>query len=145
MAAEVTSAARWSLKIKSVEEGTFKDVSGFDSETEVIDWRETSSAGNQVLHKVPGNLKWSNIVCRRGVTDSVTLQNWRKDVEGGKFPDCRKDVTLDLLAPDLKIIATYALKEAWPSKLKISDMSATSTEYVVEELEICHIGMTREK
>jgi phage tail-like protein len=143
---EVTAASRWHLVIDGVSTATFQAVSGFDSETEVIEWRETGEKGNVVLHKVQGNLKWSNVTCKRGVTDNTALHDWRKSVEGGKPKDARKGVTLTLLDPELETVASYALKEAWPCKLKISDLDATKgTEYVVEELELAHIEMTRTK
>ncbi len=143
---EVTAASRWSLVIENVSTATFQSVSGFDSETDVIEWRETGDKGNVVIHKVQGNLKWSNVTCKRGVTDNTVLQDWRKKVEDGKPKDARQSVTLTLLDPELEAVAVYTLKEAWPCKLKISDLDATKgTEYVVEELELAHIGMVRTK
>ena len=67
--AEAIGALRWYLEIDGITEGIFREVTGLDSETEVIEHRVTGKGGNLIVQKIPGALKWSNITLRRGITD----------------------------------------------------------------------------
>ena len=85
MPREVVGALRWYLEIDGIAEAIFREVTGLDSETEVIEHRVTGKGGNIVVHKIPGALKWSNIVMRRGVTDDRKLHDWRQKIEEGQI------------------------------------------------------------
>ncbi|MCW3060924.1 MAG: conserved hypothetical phage tail protein, partial [Capsulimonas sp.] len=79
--AEAIGALRWYLEIDGLTEGIFREVTGLDSETEVIEHRVTGKGGNLIVQKIPGALKWSNIVMKRGVTDDRKLHDWRRQIE----------------------------------------------------------------
>ncbi len=143
--AEVVGALRWYLEIDGITEGIFKEVSGLDSETEVIEHRVTGKGGNLVVHKIPGALKWPPIVCRRGVTDDKKLHDWRKKIEDGQIESNRKNGSITLYAPDQKVVARYTFKKGWPSKFKGPALDSAKNEIAVEELEITHEGLERQQ
>ena len=105
--AEGVGALRWYLEIDGITEGIFKEVSGLDSETEVIEHRVTGKGGNIIVHKVPGALKWPNIVLRRGLTDDRKLHDWRDKIEKGQTEANRKNGTVTLYDPSHKPVAKY--------------------------------------
>ena len=43
----------------------------------------------------------------------------------------------------MKVIATYNIKQAWPSKYTGVSMNANSNEIAVESITICHEGFKR--
>lgn len=143
--AEGIGALRWYLEIDGITEGTFKEVSGLDSENEVIEHRVTGKGGNLVVHKIPGALKWPNIVLRRGVTDDRKLHDWRKAIEDGKVEANRKNGSITLYSPENKAIAKYTFKKGWPCKFKGPALDAGKNEVAIEELEICHEGLERQQ
>lgn len=143
--AEVVGALRWYLEIDSITEGIFKEVSGLDSETEVIEHRATGPKGNIVVHKIPGALKWPNIVMRRGVTDDKKLHDWRKKIEEGQIEANRKNGTITLYAPDGKVVAKYTFTKGWPCKFKGPALDSSKNEIAIEELEIAHEGLQRQQ
>ena len=55
----------------------------------------------------------------------------------------RTDCTLELLDYDGSPIATYNIKQAWPSKYTGVSMNANSNEIAVESITICHEGFKR--
>ena len=61
--------------------GQFREVSGLDSEQEIVEQKEVDANGNPITVKVPGNLKWSNIELKRGVDTDKALWEWRHQVE----------------------------------------------------------------
>ena len=143
--AEAVGALRWYLEIDGITEGIFREVSGLDSENEVIEHRASGNKGNLVVHKIPGALKWSNIVCRRGVTDDRKLYDWRKKIEDGQVEANRKNGTLTCYDPTGKAVAKYTFSKGWPCKYKGPSVDASKNEIAVEELEIAHEGLTRQQ
>jgi phage tail-like protein len=141
--AEVIGALRWYLEVDGITEGIFKEVSGLDSETEVIEHRHTGPKGNIIVTKIPGALKWSNINFKRGITDDKKLQDWRKKIEDGQIESNRKNGTITCYAPDNSVVAKYTFVRAWPCKWKGPSLDAKSNDIAIEELELAHEGLTR--
>ena len=48
----------------------FKEISGIESSREVIEHRENTMTGKEVIKKLPGKKSWSDITLKRGVTDN---------------------------------------------------------------------------
>src|SRR4029079_2364178 len=90
--------------------GQFREVSGLDSEQEIVEQKEVDQNGNPVIIKVPGNLKWSNIELKRGIDTAKGLWDWRYQVESGGPDTARTDCTLELLGYDRATITTHNLK-----------------------------------
>jgi len=123
--------------------GQFREVSGLDSESEIVEHKEVDAQGNPLIVKVNGNLKWSNIELKRGVDINKGLWEWRYMVES-KGPDAaRTDCTLELIDYDGSAIATYNITQAWPVKYSGASMNAGSNEVAVEGITICHEGFKR--
>jgi len=60
--------------------GQFREVSGLDSEQEIIEQKEVDANGNVSIKKVPGNLKYSNVELKRGIDVDKALWEWRYQV-----------------------------------------------------------------
>lgn len=143
--AEAVGSLRWYLEIDGITEGVFREVTGLDSETEVIEHRVTGKGGNLVVHKIPGALKWSNIVLRRGVSDDKRLHDWRDQIEKGQIESNRKNGTITLYDPKGTAVARYTFVKGWPAKIKGPTLDASKNEIAIEELEIAHEGLTRQQ
>jgi phage tail-like protein len=75
----------------------FSEISGLDSENTPIEYREGADAIN-APRKLPGIEKYSNVVCKRGITGSLALWEWRKEIrDGGYAPMPSRTVTIKLL------------------------------------------------
>ena len=123
--------------------GQFREVSGLDTESEIIEHKEVDAQGRPMIVKVSGNLKHSNIELKRGVDIDKGLYEWRKMVED-KGPDgARTDCTLELMDYDGSAIATYTITQAWPVKYTGVTMNAGSNEVAVEGITLAHEGFKR--
>ena len=123
--------------------GQFREVSGLDSEQEIVEQKEVDAQGNPVTVKVPGNVKWSNIELKRGIDVDKSLWEWRYQVETEGPDSARTDCTLELIDYDGSPITTYTITQAWPSKYTGAAMNAGSNEVAVEAITICHEGFKR--
>ena len=120
--------------------GLFTEVSGLDSENEVIEFRDGNDPN--VTRKVPGQLKYANIVLKRGITGDSSLWQWRRLVETGNIADARSNGTIVLLDRG-NPIATWRFVNAWPAKLTGPELDGGKNEVAIETLVIAHEGFLR--
>ena len=125
--------------------GLFRECSGLGSENEVVEQKAVTQKGQVVVIKLPGNLKWENIVLKRGVTDDMEIWKWRQLVEEGKVNDARKNGSITMYDQANNEVARWNFVSAWPLKVTGPSLNANSNEIAVEELTIVHEGMAREK
>src|SRR3954469_16059732 len=123
--------------------GQFREGSGLDAESEIIEQKQANAQSNIDILKIPGNLKWSNIELKRGVDVDKSLWEWRYQVESAGPDAARTDCTLELCDYDGSAIATYTIQQAWPSKYTGAAMNAGSNEVAVESITLCHEGFKR--
>ena len=112
--------------------GGFKSVSGMDSETEIVEFKQ---GNDKVVRKKPGRTTYANIVLERGYTATDDLWQWRKNIEDGKI-DRRSGSVIILDQDGQTEVARYNFYEGWPSKWYVPDMSADSSAMAIEKLEI---------
>jgi phage tail-like protein len=89
--------------------------------------------------------KYSNIVCKRGITSNLELYNWYKDIVDGKINSSRKTICVLLLDELGNEAARWDFGNAWPSKYDAPYMNATGNTIAIETLEIAHEGELRTK
>lgn len=122
--------------------GGFSEVSAPDITSDPIEYREGNFSVNTV-GKQPGLVKYENITLKWGMTESMDLYNWMKEVEGGTIN--RKTVVIRLHDDTQAEIAKWTVISAWPTKYTATDFNATSNEVAVETLVLAHEGVTRDK
>jgi len=130
---------RFRLEIDGLEAGGFSEVSGFDANIDVIEYREGDMV--QTPMKLPGLKKYGNITLKQGLTDSIVLYEWI--ITGVDGPVDRKTVTITALDEAGEPAASWQVINAWPMKYTAPDFNATSSEVAIEVLELAHEGMTR--
>jgi phage tail-like protein len=112
--------------------GGFKSVSGMDSETEIIEFKQ----GNDlVVRKKPGRTTYNNVVLERGFTATDDLFQWRKNIEDGKI-DRRAGSIIILDQDGQSEVARYNFYEGWPCKWNVPDMDSDSSSMAIEKIEI---------
>lgn len=125
--------------------GAFRECTGLGSENEVVEYKASGPKGEYVIKKVPGRMKWNNVVLKRGITDAMDMWKWRKMVEEGKIKDARKNGSIVMFSQQGQEVARWNFVNAWPSKLTGPAANATNNEVAIEELEITHEGYERVK
>src|SRR4030042_1321055 len=92
--------------------GYFTEVSGLGSETEIIEQKVVNEKGHEVILKIPGRLKWGDIVLKRGITSNLDMWNWRKQVEDGDVKGARMNGSIVMFDQDLKETARWTFNNA---------------------------------
>jgi phage tail-like protein len=118
----------------------FSEVTGLNSETDVVDYREGTD--DITVRKLSGMKKFGMVTLKRGVaaSDVQDFVAWRKFVEDGNIT--RQDISIVLLDEQREEKLRYNLRNAWPSKWVGPDLKAGANEIAIEQIEICHEGIS---
>jgi len=133
------------LEVDGIAEATFREASGLDSETQVIESKETGNKGQTVIKKLPGSLKWGDITLKRGFTDDMKLQEWRNKVVDGKLTDMRKNGSIVVYDYENVEVLRLNFTNGWISKLAGPSLNATGNDVAIESITIVHEGLKRIK
>jgi len=131
------------LEIDGVQVGAFTEVHGLQVEVEMTD--EVKEGGqNEYVHRLPGRLKWSNLVLKRGTTDN-NLFDWFKASSGEELAANRNKLerttaALSMVGGQGQVLRTWVFYDAFPVKWSGPKFAATSSELATEELEVAHHG-----
>ncbi|MBN1641152.1 MAG: phage tail protein [Anaerolineae bacterium] len=124
--------------------GYFTECSGIGSEHDIIEHKVVDTQGHEIVRKIPGRLKWSDVTLKRGITSNLEIWNWRDLVVQGKMSDARQNCSIVMLSRDYQEVAIWNFYNAWPSKVSGPSLKADSNEFGIEEVTIVHEGMERE-
>jgi phage tail-like protein len=133
------------VEVQGVFTGTFRGCTGLGSQSEVIENLAAGAGGVTHIYKIPGVTRWTNIVLKRGVTDSMDVWAWRKQVEEGKVNEARKNGSIIMYDQTNTEVARWNFENGWPSKISGPNLDASTNEIAIEELEIAHEKLVREK
>lgn len=112
--------------------GGFKSVSGMNSKTEVIEFKQ---GNDMVIRKKPGRTTYENITLERGYTATDDLWQWRKNIEDGKID--RRSGSIIILDQDGQTeVARYNFYEGFPCAWYVPENNADSSEMAIEKIEL---------
>jgi phage tail-like protein len=116
----------------------FQEVSGLDSENTPIEYRTGADPMN-TDRKLPGKEKYPNCSLKRGITGSLYLWDWRKEVRDGAatVPPTR-NVTIELLNEQHVSVFKWKLTNAWCTKLGGPSLNAKGNEIAIETMELAY-------
>ena len=123
--------------------GAFRECSGLGSENAVVEEKASDRKGKSMVKKIPGNLTWSNIILKQGITDDMTMWTWRKQIEDGQIDEARKDGSIVMFSHEGQELARWNFINAWPTRISGPSIAMNSDDVAVEEIEITHEGYER--
>lgn len=132
------SAFNFTVSIDGAVVAAFQEVSGLDSENTPIEYREGGDAFN-TTRKLPGIEKYPNAVLKRGLTGTLYLWQWRKEVRdgGSAFPPVR-NVVIQLQNEQHVNVYKWKLTNAWCTKLSGPSLKGQGNELAVETMELAY-------
>lgn len=128
------------VQLEDAPEAGFSEVELPEGRIEPIEYREGADRGP--VRKLPGRLSFGNVVLRRGLAGGTELFAWWKAVAEGQA--ARRDVAIVLLDESRQPVATWRLRNAWPTRLAYGRLDARGNEIVIETLELAHEGFELE-
>jgi phage tail-like protein len=109
---------------------TFMSCSGLEVEIAPIYFRE--GGAGQVVHALPGQVRYGAVTLSYGLTSSAELWNWLSPPSG--VPQVR-NVTIAMLdSAGATEVMRWDLTRAWPSRWRGATLDAMSQELAIEEL-----------
>lgn len=130
------------VEISDVEAMSFKEVSGLDSETEIIEYRSGDSPNFSKV-KMPGLKKNGNITLKKGIFVSDNrFWNWYNEIQLNTIK--RRTVTIKLLDEKGNPTMVWTAINAWPTKISTDGFKSDGNEVAIETLELAHEGITIE-
>lgn len=123
--------------------GFFTECSGIGNETEVIEYKIVIEGKTQVVRKIPGRIKWSEITLKRGVSTNKSFWDWRNQVMSGKVKDARQNGSIMMYDQGGNLAAQWNFTNAWPSKITWPSLKSDGNEVIIEEITIVHEGIVR--
>lgn len=128
------------VKLGSVGEISFKEVSGLDAEAQIIEYRSGDSKQFSTI-KMPGIKKYSNVSLKKGVfAKDNKLFDWFNKITLNTIQ--REEVTISLLDEKGNPTMVWTLTNAWPTKVTGVSLKSDGNEAAIESLDLAHEGLT---
>lgn len=121
------------MEIDGIEVAGFKEISGLEMTTEVIEYAEGEEI-NAKIKKIPGRTKFGEVTCKRGIVEGTELWEWCDSINDYPREIERKSITINLLDNEGEPQKTYTLFETWPSKYATGTLDAGSDDLAIEEI-----------
>lgn len=119
------------LEIDDITAAGFSEVSGINTESDVIEYREGSDPNH--VRKLPALVKYGNITLKRGYTRNRELWDWRKSTLEGRT--LRKNGAIILLNEAREQALRWEFFNAWINKYEGPALNATANEASIESIE----------
>ena len=118
----------------------FQEVSGLDTEYDVIEYRGGNNPQFQ-FPTMPGLKKHSDIILKKGMFKSDTsIFDYFSRVKMNTV--VKETVVIQLLDEEDKPLFTWTLQNAFPKKVSGTSMNAKTSEVAIEELVLAHEGLS---
>jgi phage tail-like protein len=136
---------RYRLEIDGITQAGFSEATVPDTTVDVIEYREGNEPNPATVRKLTGLTKYGNLSLKWGITDSMELYNWHKDVTLGKIESdkLRKNISVIVIDEEGNDKSRWNFVQAWPTKYDAPDLTAKGNDVSIETLEIVHEGLER--
>jgi phage tail-like protein len=126
------------VELDGITRGAFHECSGFTSSVEIIEYNEGGSLSSM---KLPGRVKYANLMLKRGMTDDLELYHWHLSVVQGAIQ--RKNGSILLLDRASNQVARWDFTQAWPTKCEGPDLNAEDNKIAFDSYEIACTTLQR--
>lgn len=126
------------VEIDGITQGHFRECSGLGSSVDVV---ENPEGGRGQMGKLPGRVKYPNLVLKWGLTDSRELYDWHLSTVNGQVQ--RKNGSVIQLDSTGQEKVRWNFTAGWPAKYDAPSFNSGGSDVSVETLEIAHEGLVR--
>lgn len=130
---------RFRVEIDGIQQAGFSEVSGFDITVDPIDYREGTDPTH--VRKLTGMTKYGNVTLKWGITTSMELYNWHRQIVDGDI--VRKTMAIVSVNERGEDVNRWEIVEAWPTKYDPMDFNAKGNEAGIATLELACEGVNQ--
>jgi phage tail-like protein len=140
---DVPVSSSFLFEVDGVEIGTFKEVSGLQLTVETHEYVEGGQ--NQFVHRLPGVMRWPNLVFRRGLVSSDALFQWVGKTSGDGFAANQNTLTratgaVTVIGDSGQRLRAWQLEGVFAVAWSGPTLAADRYDPLVETLEVAHNG-----
>jgi phage tail-like protein len=132
---------RFRLEIDGIQAAGFSEVQIGATTTDVIDYREGTDPAH--VRKLSGLTKYGSITLKQGMTKSLELYQWHRQIVAGQLASNRKQVSIVVQDESGADQARFVVSEAWPIKYATNELNAKGNDVLIELLELANEGIER--
>lgn len=133
---------RFTAEFEGLGTSSFKEVQGFSSSVDESTYRE-GGFGYLTSRKLPGLVSYGDITLTKGMYSNPILYNFFNDyLEGSNFTPVNAVITVYDNAGTPT--ASWTVINAWPKEYNATDLSADSSDVLIETLVLAHEGIKRD-
>ena len=126
------------VEIQGITIAQFKEVDGLSITIGVIEHRANQLKGQPIMRKLPGAVKFEDIVLSRGKVNDAAFWTWIKTVQDGKIDEERKSGSIVLFDYAHGEVSRFNFQQGWPSKVEIGKLTAGADSVLLETVTITH-------
>lgn len=140
---DVGYASQFIFEVDGVPIGTFREVTGLELDVSTQEYSEGGENG--YVHKFPGQMRWPNLVLRRGLVKSDALFTWVSKSSGEGFAANGSKLTRSTGAVTIvdakgTRLRSWSLDGVFAVKWSGPRLAAGSEDLLEETLEVAHHG-----
>jgi phage tail-like protein len=114
-----------------------QEVSGLSVEEEVVEVKQVTSDGKQIIRKQPGARQAGEITIVRGIDQSSAFTDWIKEtLNNGAVNTARQNLTIEIKDSTQATVRRIQLMQGWASKWEGPSLKAGESSAAVETVTI---------
>jgi phage tail-like protein len=131
-------AYKFWVEMESKVVAEFKECGGLRVERKVQTYKE--GGVNHYLHKLPGQIEYSNITLKYGVLEDQSLWNW---FQQGLLEGKVDRINFSILLRDVsgEVVRRWNVVDAFPVKWEGPQLNSEGNQTSIETLEVAHHGL----
>ncbi len=134
------------LQIGKINCAQFMECSGLKTSTTVFEIEEGGI--NHMVHKLPGQSRYENIILKFGVTASTDLLEWRNKILLDEWDDDNKETgakrsgAIILKNNHGEELMRWEFVDAWPVSYEGPSFNSASNDLAINTFELAHHGLS---
>ncbi|MFE1308812.1 MULTISPECIES: phage tail protein [unclassified Streptomyces] len=116
---------------------SIQEISGFTVEEDVVEVKQVTSEGKQIIRKQPGARQAGEITITRGLDQSSEFTKWIKEtLNNGAVNSARQNLTIEIKDTEGNTVRRIQLMQGWASKWEGPSLKAGESSAATESVTI---------
>ncbi|MCX3059543.1 phage tail protein [Streptomyces beihaiensis] len=124
---------------------SIQEIAGLTVEEEVVEVKQVSDRGKQIIRKQPGARQAGEVTITRGLDKSSEFTKWIKEtLNKGAVSSARQNLTIEIMDSELNTVRRIQLMQGWVSKWEGPSLKAGESAPATESVTIVFEEITVE-
>ena len=116
---------------------SIQEISGFTVEEDVVEVKQVTSEGKQIIRKQPGARQAGEITITRGLDQSSEFTKWIKEtLNNGAVNTARQNLTIEIKDTEGNTVRRIQLMQGWASRWEGPSLKAGESSAATESVTI---------